>query len=202
MKRQPSEQQIKLFNEQKSDLIELLKYDMENREDVHERMFINYLLNQNIDNVSDLERIIFAYNEGNLISYEELYVYDKQAEHKFFVKHFNVIRHLINTLFLFGPSGFILYKTVQTAKDNIVLVPLGIILSLFSTVFFGIAGNTFNLGLAHICGLQDSNEIVQDEKIKRKIGIASGIISSVSIGKSLKKGIKDIANVDSWKEMK
>lgn len=202
MKKQQSEQNLKLFNEQKADLIELLKYDMQNRGDLHEKMFINYLLNQTIENEEDLQRIIFAYNEGNLISYKELEIYDKQSKHKFLVRNFDIVRHIVNIIFLFCPSGFILYKTIKISQENIVLFPLGIMLSLAAGIFFGIAGNSFNIGLAKSCGLLDSDERVQAEITKKKIGIASGVISTISIGRNIKNGLKEISDVDSWKEMK
>ena len=202
MKKQPTEQDLRLFNEQKTDLIELLKYDMQNREDLHEKMFINYLLNQKIENTDDLKRILFAYNEGNLISYEDLYLYDKQTKHKSLIRNYNAIRHIVNTMFTLVPMSIIIYETVQISKKNIVLFPLGIMFALIAAIFFSIAGNSFNIGLAHICGIPDSDERVQSERLKRKVGIASGIISTFSIGKNIKNGLKDIADVDSWKEMK
>ena len=96
MKKQPTEKDLKLFNEQKTDLIELLRYDMQNRKDTKEKMFINFLLNQKIDNINDLERILFAYNEGNLVSYEELHIYDIQSKHKFLIRNYKWLLELEN----------------------------------------------------------------------------------------------------------
>lgn len=191
-----------IFNEQKTDLITILENDMNNREDFHEKMFIKYLLNQKMETKDDLRRIIFAYNNGELLSYKDLYVYDKQYEHIFLKKNFNFVRHVINFIFLFTPFSFILYKTINMSKKNIIVLPLGIVLALLTGIFFGIAGNSFNIWLANYGGLDKSDERVVSERTKRKIGIGAGIVSVFSIGKNVKNGIKDIADVDRWKEMK
>lgn len=190
------------FDKLKDEIICILKTDLCSRTNVSEKSFVNYLLNEKISNYDELNRIIFAYNDGDLRSYEELNNYDNKKKHWFLYKNYNFVRHLINTACLLVPFGLMLNKTLKMSKNNILLFPIGLTLSLFVSYICGMFGYTLNIGLASYCGIAEDDPKVCSERIKRKLGIFAGAVGGISTIKHTKKNIKDITNVDSWKEMK
>lgn len=179
-------------------ITERLKTDYENSSDVNKKAYLYYLLRIDITDERKFQRVIFAYNDGNLRSYEELAIYDKQHKHYFIFSHFNIIRHLINLFFILTPFGIMMKKTLKV--DNILLIPFGLLLSLILAYIGSLIGCTININLADSCGIAETDGMVAKEKFKRKVGIYSGIFSFFSISHHAKKSIKDIADVDSWKK--
>lgn len=181
-------------------LTDRMKEDYENTSDKSKKAFLYYLLKIDITDERKFERVIFAYNDGELRSYEELAVYDKRIEHSFLYKNFNVIRHIVNMLFILTPLGLIMKKTLKV--DNILLLPFGLLSSLILSYIGSLAGNTVNIHLAEKCGIDENDSAVVKEKFKRSSGIYAGIFSIFSTLNHTKKAVKDIADVDSWKELK
>jgi len=190
------------FNKLKSELIDMLQKDLHSRTDVSEQAYINYLLNQDMNNYDEINRIIFAYNDGNLRSYEELNIYDNRKKHWFLYNNYNFIRHLINCLCLFVPFCLLFNKTLKESKNNILLFPIGLAVSLLASYICGMFGYTLNIGLASHCGIAEDDPRVESEHIKRKVGIFAGVVGGASTIRHAKKNIRDFTNVDSWKEMK
>lgn len=181
-------------------LTERMLDDYENTSEKSKKAFLYYLLKIDITEERKFERVIFAYNDGNLRSYEELAAYDKRTEHKFLFNNFNVIRHVVNIIFILTPFGLVMKKILKI--DNILIIPLGLLLSLTVSYIGSLIGNTININLADSCGISDTDPMIAKEKFKRQTGIYAGLISCFSIFHHSKKAIKEIADVDSWKELK
>lgn len=119
-------------------------------------------------------------------------------------KSYNTERHFVNTVAFCVPFTitFIacvipLYKALWYIGIPIAIIPSGII-----GIIGSIIGHTINIHRAEYYELEKDDEQVEDERLKRKISIASGVVAAVSIGNNAKNAIKDIENVDGWKEMK
>lgn len=188
------------FEKLKDDVLSKIQKDYENSQDKSEQAFLYYLLNIKVHSLDDLDRIAYAYNGGNLRSYEELETYDKQHSHKFMYKNYNVIRHFVNFFCIVTPFGLMLRKTIS--MKNILFYPIGLLIALILAYIGSLMGNTININYAEQCGLADTDCRVAEEKFKRRTGIYAGVFSAFSIFRHTKKSVKDIANPESWKEMK
>ena len=118
---------------------------------------------------------------------------------------YNSERHIRNFLCATVPffTSFFLIR-LKTTWGKIPYV--GAFIAFTTALFFSFIGIMFgysiNISRAKDIGLQDDDENVDKEKLKKKIGLASGILGGCSLFKHSKKTLKDFTNVDGWKEMK
>ena len=164
------------------------------------------ILNIEVKNESDLQRIVFLFNNGKLRTKEEIEEYNEYMRWEDHRKNFDAERHKINVLAFFIPFISVFCLVLFGVKDFIELWFIGVPVSLCVALFAGwigmMAGYSINISNAKVYGLDDDNPSVMKEKVKRGVGFASGGAAGVSMYRNLKKNFKDITNVDGWKEMK
>lgn len=152
----------------------------------------------------DFDYKVYLFNDGDLRPEEEVweimnYRYAKNNDNLY---NFNKERHIVNTLAFFVPFGFIFFVIMIASKWEILVLPIAIIAALFISMIVMLIGNKHNIDTAEAYGIPDNDQSLENEKLKNKIGLASSAIAAGSIIHNTKKAIKDITNVDSWKEMK
>jgi len=113
-------------------------------------------------------------------------------------------RHITNTLSFFIPSITVFVFCVKPLYSGLWIlgIPIAIIPALFAGMLGMLIGNSINLSRSEHYNLSNEDASVNDEKLKQKSGIAAILLSSFSLFKNTKKAIKNIKNVDGWKEMK
>lgn len=115
-------------------------------------------------------------------------------------EEFEISRHIINTLSFWIPSLTIYFMLHFFIKG------IGWFIPLFPSAFIGmvglVIGNNINIYNADALEISDDSPLVEDEKLKRKIGVVSIFTSGFSIFRHMRQNIKNVMNVDSWKEMK
>ena len=193
---------IQKFKIEKETLLTEMKKDRETTEDLIRQKVLDKLLNIEISNKTELERVIFLYNKGELRSNEEVENYDKQLLYETERINFDQERHKVNFAAFVIPFLSVGLITMIACNDILFGIPLGLLFGLIGGFFGTLIGYKINLNKAKEYGIPDDNPSVQNEKLKHKIGVASGIAAGISIYHNTKNTIKDIKNVDSWKEMK
>lgn len=119
-------------------------------------------------------------------------------------KDFDKERHCRNTVYFLLPFFTVFGLSVKYLWDewSIIGPMLSLLLALFASMFGMLLSNSINIAMAKKYDLPDDDRRVQEEINKRKAGLFAMLFSIFYIGNKTKNAIKDISNVDSWKEMK
>ena len=115
-------------------------------------------------------------------------------------EEFEISRHIINTFSFWIPAIIIYLILIIVVKGIGYFIP--ILPSAFAGMIGLIIGNSINISNADSLELPEDSPLVENEKLKRNIGVLSIFTSCFSMYRRTKQNIKDVANVDSWKEMK
>ena len=169
-----------------------------------DKMVFEKLLNTEVSSEADYDRLLFMYNNGKLRSNDEVYEYNWNIECQKHIKNFNYERHKVNIIAFFAP--FLSVFTIVTIWLWKPLWFISLFISTFLALIAGsigmIIGYKINLSNAKLYGMSDCDPRVQAEKTKLGVGIASSIGAAGYTAHSAKNAVKDITNVDGWKEFK
>lgn len=185
-----------------SNHIDLLKNRHEDKE-VNSFYISEYeaLLNRPIFNEDSLNEVSWQYNHGNLRTEGEYKIHSGRLE-----KEFKDRSHLYSiTLFLIGYLPILFWFKKEFHDWG-----FAIFISFYPGVFVGLILGLIGSAIAHALNSSEAKSIntpeadymAKLEKVKMGVSIgaaAGGVIHTVS---HAKKSVKDVANVDSWKEMK
>lgn len=113
-------------------------------------------------------------------------------------------RHCRNTIYFLIPFIVVFGLSIKPLWDEwlIVAIPFALILSLLASMVGMLIGYTVNISRAKSYDIPNNDPRVQNERNKRTGGIIATITSLFCIGHHVKKNVKELADVDSWKEMK
>ena len=202
---QKFEEPSKLFQKAKKELLETIKEDLDNSENILRKKVLESLLRRPILDEDDLVKLDFLYNDGNLRNDEEASYMERYFNTKRKRENFNEERHKVNTI------AFIVPFTTVTIIMCIVIsksffFPLYLIIALVPGLVAGLIGSIIgystNIRNAKEYCISDDDPRLKEEILKRKAAIAAGITSSIIIGHHAKKDLKELTNVESWSEMK
>lgn len=193
---------IERHNVEQEALITKMKKDRETTSDLIRQKVLDKLLSMRTINQTELDRVKFLYNNGKLRSNEEVEDYDRKITYEKERENYNKERHSVNFAAFMIPFLAVGLITMIACNDILFGLPLGLLFGLMAGFFGMLIGYSININKAKEYGIPDDDPRVQDEKLKRKIGIASGVAAGISIYHNTKNTVKDIKNVDSWKEMK
>ena len=175
-----------------------------NCKDELDKMVYEKLLFTEVKTEADYNRLNFMYNNGHLRSNDEVHDYDWQIECQKFKENFNYERHKVNIIAFFLP--FITVFSLVTAALWKSLWFISLLISTFLALIVGlfgmIVGYKYNLSNAKLYGISDDDKNVRAEKVKLTAGIIGAVGSAGATIHHTKKAVKDITNVDSWKEFK
>lgn len=178
------------------------KLSEEYSSDFQKKRIIDNALSRGVKNRKDYKRLLFIYNIGDLRTQEEIDEYDYLHNRE----EYDSKRHVVNTfafLIPFAAVFLLIFFGVDDFRELwFIGIPVALCGGLAAGIVGAIVGYSINISLADDYGLSENDPLVRNEKNKRTVAIIAGITSAVSIGKHTKKSVKDVANVDSWKEMK
>lgn len=153
-----------------------------------------------LTNESDYEHVRWLYNYGNLRTKNEIYVHSGQFEKD--CSRSNLITFSI--LFVFG----FFIPVIACSGDGDIKFGffMGTLPGICLGCFFGLIGLAIshhsNASAGQELNVQEAEPIIAKEIRGRNTAIASAALGAAVTMHNAKKAVKDISNVDSWKEMK
>lgn len=190
------------FEEGKRLLLEAIENDRKNTSDIKKQGFLFELSQHPINSIKDLQEVDYLYNDGKLRSYEEVSFRNSYIAVQNKRDNYDEIRHKRNTKYFLIPFFVTFTITLIIIRDIIFGPLLALLFGFIAAYIGGIKGYNKNIQKAEEYYIPKDDPRVQDEILKKKVAIASGIAAGVSIGRHAKKVHKDFINVDGWKEMK
>ena len=162
---------------------------------------LEQILNIPIYVESDYERVNFMYNNGRLRSNNEVHNFDlkktyhtRQAQYKRSCKKTSAIA--------FWAPFWIVFLIGSAAMHDIIFLPVALLFGLIAGFIGMMIGYSINIDEAKTYELAKDDPAVVDEKSKLTSSLISGAVAAGSIVHNTKKAVKDVTNVDSWKELK
>ena len=161
-----------------------------------------YLLTLNIKVRRGLNYVDWRYNNGALRTEEEIIKEKKRISDEIFLESGDFEKKCnVTTLATFGIGflgifNFALGDAIYARDATIFLVALPFMC--IAGFITSIIGHIINLSRAKIHNVPKTHPQV----IKEGVGLATCIIAGTSFLRHTKKAVKDITNVDGWKEMK
>lgn len=202
------------FNQKINSLRDTLKLQLESLEedDTPELREVNAfmayklreLLDVHINDEKTLEYIEWLYNYGKLRTEEEIAARTKTINIANYLQSGSYDSDCFNNNFLFGLVGFVLgFGLIMSSGILWVFrLPLGIFIGGVVWLIAGIISRTININLAKKHNIPINHPSVMKERINRGVFIGSTIGAVAHTVSHAKKSVKDITNVDAWKEMK
>ena len=203
IKQQEKQEELKKFNNNKKNLLDQIKTSIKNCDDIVKKKVFEELLKFPLETQADYDRLKYIYNNGSLRSNEDVKHYDYYISTEKQRANFDKERRKVNILapLLSFIIAFILVFAI--CKGDVLFgLPFGFIFGCLAAYLGTLLGYKINLSNAKDCCIQDNDPRVIDEKRKRAVGIAAGVVSGISIGRHAKSNAKELLNPDSWKEMK
>ena len=189
------------FTKEKNEFIKIIENDINSTSDIVRKMVLKEYLKNPLNNTEDLKHLIWLYNDGKLRTNEEVSMQKYYSSTENSRNNYNNERHSRNIAYFLIPFTVTLIVSCIIFND-VMLFPIALIFALIAAFVGQIIGYNRNIRKAREYCIPDDDPRVIDEKKKFKVGIASGVVSAGVIGHHIKKGVKDITNVDSWEEMK
>ena len=189
------------FRNRKETLINKILEDRNSTEDYIRKKVLDEILSYSIITEEDYERVEFMYNDGRLRSNEEVHSYDLSRTYKIRQDAYNKTRHKVNTIAFLIPFLFTLVIFCLIFND-IMFFPVALLFALIVGYIGMMIGYKINVDDAKNYELDANDPNVIDEKRKLTSSAIGGTIAAGSIIHNTKKAVKDITNVDSWKELK
>lgn len=164
------------------------------------------LLELPLNNIDDLEHVSWLFNYGNLRTDNEKYVHSGRFKADCIRRNYGVPI----TMFLIGFLPIIIpfIKEFYTPYTNSWLI--GAFLGFFPAAIVGlllgligsIISHSINASVAKNMNTSESIKIAREEALKRNISIGATVAAVTHTAYKAKGAVKDVANVDGWKEMK
>jgi hypothetical protein len=187
------------------ELKDTIKDDADSCEDAIIKKVLTAMYKTRINNNEDYERLKFLYNDGELRTNIEVREYDKHVSNIKHINNFDSERHTNNTLGFFIPFliSFILALIAFTQELTIYIsLPVSLVVALTAGCFGCLISSYNNISNAEEYGISADDDRVQDETNNAKVGTVSIIGGTVHTLHKTKNAVKDLTNVDGWKEMK
>lgn len=198
------EEQFKLvndeFNNRKENLRNRIKNDINSTDDYVRKKVLEQILNIPIFVESDYERVSFMYNNGRLRSNDEVHNFDLKKTYHTRQAQYNKVRHRTNAIAFWVPFWIAFLLFAALFKD-IIFLPVALLFALIAGYIGMMIGYSINIDEAKAYELPPNDPAVVDEKRKLTTSAIDGAIAAGYIVHNTKKAVKDVTNVDSWKEL-
>ena len=149
-----------------------------------------------------LDYVNWRYNGGALRTEEEIIKEEKRISDKLFLESGNFEKDcMFTTLATFGIGfigAFILTLNATSNDGGVAIILLALPFMCIAGFITSIIGHAINISEAKSHNVPKTHPQV----IKEGVGLATCIIAGTSFLRHTKKAVKDITNVDGWKEMK
>ena len=191
---------IAKFNKQKEELLMKIKQCKESSSDLLINKILDAILKIEINDFISYERVKFIFNDGDFRTNEEVEYFDKQFATQDKRDNYDKERKNIS-LWSFLISFLISFMISAGAFNDVILLPVALLIGiLFGTIGLAV-GHSINLSNAKDYCIPDNDPRVQDEKHKLDAAAIALIVESASMINHSKNAVKNVTNVDSWKEM-
>lgn len=200
--RQKQQKEQQQFNQVKEYLFSVIYEDWDKTEDIIRKKVLENLLERKIETIDDLAKLDFLYNDGKLRTNEEADYIERFFKYQKERENFDQHCHKVNVYSFLIPFFCVFIITCLFAQDIIFGPLLGLTFGLFASLIGAYIGHDSNIQDAEEYCVPNDNPRLRNEILNKKAAIMAIISSSVVTGHHIKKAIKDIANVDGWKEMK
>ena len=188
------------FNNRKENLRNRIKNDMNSTDDYIRKKVLEQMLNIPIFVESDYERVSFMYNNGLLRSNDEVHNFDLKKTYHTRQAQYNRSRHKTNAIAFWVPF-WIAFLLFAALFGDIFFLPVALLFALIAGYIGMMIGYSINIDEAKTYELPPNDPAVVDEKRKLTTSAIGGAIAAGSIIHNTKKAVKDVTNVDSWKEL-
>ena len=189
------------FNNRKENLRNKIRNDMNSTDDYVRKKVLEQILNIPIFVESDYERVSFMYNNGQLRSNDEVHNFDLKKTYHTRQAQYNRSRHKTNAIAFWAPFWGV-FLISAAAFGDVIFLPVALLFALIAGYIGMMIGYKINVDKATIYELPKDDPAVVDEKRKLTTSVVAGAVSAGSIVHNTKKAVKDVTNVDSWKELK
>lgn len=195
--------QLNLINEsfkrRKENLRNKILIDRNSTDDYVRKKVLTELLNIPIIIEADYERVDFMYNNGRLKTNEEVHSYDLIHTYQTRKQKYDKSRHKTNALAFWLPflPTLIIFCLIF---NDIMFFPVALLFALIAGYIGMMIGYKTNVNNAKNFELPADDPSVIDEKRKFTSSVVGGAVAAGSIIHNTKKAVKDVTNVDSWKE--
>ena len=187
------------FNNRRENLRNKILNDRNSTDDYVRKKVLTELLNIPIITEADYKRVDFMYNNGRLRTNEEVHNYDLIHTYQTRKQEYDKSRHKTNALAFWLPflPTLIIFCLIF---NDIMFFPVALLFALIAGYIGMMIGYKTNVDNAKNFELPADDPSVIDEKRKFTSSVVGGAVAAGSIIHNTKKAVKDVANVDSWKE--
>lgn len=170
------------------------------------------LLNVRITTPELLEYNEWLFNYGNLRTDEEIAQRNKEVHDDYYVRSGQFGKDCAKTSFAAYAVPFVIGFVIPVAwccsefKDFGFGVFMGflpgIIVGSFFALIGGAIGHSMNVSAGKALSTPAAAPVIRDQQIKRGAAITGAVVGATSAYRNTKRAVKDLTNVDGWKQMK
>lgn len=197
-----AESQYEQFLGAKDNLIKSIITDMNKTDDLIRKKVLEALLKRKVETIDDYIQLDYLYNDGKLRSSEEADYMERYFKYQNERNNYDKERHKINTLSFVIPFLSIFFITCAATNNIIFGIPLGLLFGLSGALIGMSIGYSINIKKANEYGMPHNDPRVVQEINKRRASILAIIGVTITTAHHTKNAVKDVINVESWKEMK
>lgn len=188
----------KRFKKKTEKLKSLIKQNIDNTLDCGKVSRMKQLLLYDVKTERDYQELLFLYHGGLLRTKEEI---DK---HKLFTKYnqFDENRHVVNSFAYIFPFVITFVIVVLSYDCPYVNIVIALFAGMLAAMIGSLIGYAINVSNASSLEIDESSQAVVEERNKFTAGTITTGTTMLYVAKKTKDGIKEVADPDSWKEMK
>lgn len=182
----------------------LEQYKICTNDKIKELFYLIYCLEAN--NETDYQEKLWQFNDGELRTPNEVEEHLEELKKSDYYKSgdFDFTCMLVNFIAFSIPFFSSLFITIAVIGWNLWFIglPIGLLLGLLGALIGMTIGHKINISNAENHNVPASNPNVQFSKKELNIAKIASPLAAIGILHHIKKGIKDISNVDGWKDIK
>ena len=203
--KEDNERKQKILAEKTKTLNESIQKAMKKEKSPNIKELLKTILETPVGDEFSFNEKSWLFNDGKLRKLSEIEQHEHELKEKYYDEHpevFDSECRKVNTAALWIPFFIVFFMVVGTVSNDefIMIFPFAIIAAMFA----GLVG----MGVGHKVNLERAKEYNIDndrtayERKELMLTKAGLLFTTVSTLHHAKKNLKDIVNVDSWKEMK
>ena len=194
IKKQKRLEKKKAFEHKCLELNTAIQNKIDSSDNFVTKKVLSEILKIKVQNKEDYEKKVWLFNDGNLRT-------NKEISTKWHQENYDAERHITSIIAFMLPFIAIMLL-ILILSGNPGLLFFGLIPAGIAGIFGATLGHSANITSAELYGIPSDDPRVLAEKTAKNIAIASGVATTIHAVRKTKNAVKDIANVDGWKEMK
>lgn len=202
IERKKEEERKQKFISAKENLTNNILSDLKNTEDLIRKKVLEALLKRKVENIDDYVKLDYLYNDGKLRSNEEVDYMERYFKYQKERENYSEECKKVNLFAYLLPFVFVFIITCVAVNDIVMGPVVGLLFGLIAALIGTSVGHSINIDNAEEYGINKNDPRVVKEINKRRAAIAAIIGVTITTAHHTKNAVKDVINVDSWKEMK